>query len=85
MTKGAGLIGDLAGKGYVEMQKKGNRPLYTQNLPETSDARFETIETLPKIASKYRNANQGFSLRKMTKRDPNFLVMPTHGMFLSAE
>lgn len=79
------MMGDLSGKGYVEMDKKGDRPLYTHTLPETSDARFETIDTLPKIASKYRNANQGFSLRKMTKRNPNFMVQPTHGMFLSAE
>ena len=55
--KGTGLMGDLIGKGYVEMERKGDRPLYTQNLRETSDERFETIETLPKIASKYRNAN----------------------------
>jgi len=31
MTKGAGLIGDLAGKGYVEMQKKRqSTPLYPE-------------------------------------------------------
>ena len=85
VTKGAGLMGDLTGKGYVEMERKGDRPMYTQNLPETSDVRFQTIDTLPKIASKYRNTNKGFFLRKMTKRNPDFMVSPAHGTLLSNE
>lgn len=76
------MVGDMTGKGYVEMQKKIDRPF---KVPPTSDARFETIETLPKISSKYRNSDQGFSLDKMTHRNPNFLVQPSHGMFLSPE
>mmetsp|Transcript_46022 Transcript_46022/g.60971 ORF Transcript_46022/g.60971 Transcript_46022/m.60971 type:complete len:82 (+) Transcript_46022:252-497(+) len=78
-------MGDLGGKGYVDIDKKGERIMYTNVLPETSDARFETIDTLPKIASKYKKSDRGFSLGKMSKRDPNLFLKPTYGMFLSAE
>ena len=84
-VKGVGCIGDFDGKGYVDFNKKGDRVLYTKVLPPTSDARFETIDTLPRIASKYKKTDRGFSLEKMTKRDPNIFLQPTHGMFLSAE
>jgi len=72
--KGRGFVGDLTGKGYVEMDKKGERYMYTDRLPVTSEARFETINTLPKISSKYKSSNQGFSLEKMSERDPNFMI-----------
>ena len=83
--KGQGLIGDLVGKGYVDMAKKGERIMYTDKLPVTSENRFETINSLPRIASKYRNVDRGFSLEKMSKRDTNYMIMPSYGQMISAE
>ena len=85
MQAGAGDIGDMTGKGYVEMDKKGDRYMYTDRLPETNDNRFETINVLPRIASKYKKSDRGFSLEKMSNRDPNFMVKQTFGNMLSAE
>lgn len=68
------MIGELSGKGYVDLQRKGKRVFLTDKVPETSDGRFLSIETLPKIASKYRNVNQGFSIGTMSKREPDFFV-----------
>ena len=31
--KGIGNMGDFEGKGYVDIDKKGDRILYTKNLP----------------------------------------------------
>ena len=77
-------IGDLKGKGYVDMAKRGERTLYTDRLPEISQ-NFETINTLPRIASKYKKTDRGFSLEKMTQRDPNALIKPSFGALLSPE
>ena len=63
------------------MAKKGDRSLYTDRLPQISQT-FKTIDTLPKIASKYKKADRGFSLEKMTQRDPNFMVKQTFGNLL---
>ena len=81
----AGEVGDMAGKGYVDMERKGDRYLFNENLPRTSDARFETINTLPRIASKYQNSERGPRIDRMSERDPNFLISPSFGTMLSNE
>lgn len=78
-------MGELAGKGYIDFNKQGERYLYTDRLPETSEKRFETINVLPRIASKYKNSEQGFYLDRMSQRDPNFMIGPSHGSLLSNE
>lgn len=85
MASRAGDLGDLVGKGYVDMERKGDRYFHTDKLEQTSDARFETINTLPRIASKYKNSERGFYLDKMSERDPNFMIGPSHGTLLSNE
>ncbi len=78
------MIGELTGKGYIDFEKQGERYMYTDRLPETSEKRFETVNVLPKIASKYRSG-QKFSIKNMSERDPNFMIAPTHGILLSNE
>ena len=85
MASQSGDVGDLKGKGYVDLDRKGDRKLYTNFLPQTSEARFENINTLPRIASKYKKNDRGFSLEKMSQRDPNFMVKETFGGMLSSE
>ena len=85
MASQSGDIGDMKGKGYVDLDRKGDRKLYTNFLPQTSEHRFDTIDTLPRIASKYKKNDRGFSLQKMSTRDPNFMVKETFGGLLSSE
>lgn len=85
MASRAGDLGDMAGKGYVDMDRKGERDSYVDRLPPTSEARFETINTLPRIASKYKNSDRGFELGRMSERDPNFMISPSFGVLLSNE
>ena len=59
--------------------------MYTDRLPETSEHRFDTINVLPGIASKYKKTDRGFDLDKMTQRDPNFMVKESYGAMLSNE
>ena len=73
------------GKGYVDMGRKGDRLMYTDNLPNLCEQRFENINVLPKIASKYKKSDRGFSLEKMSNRDPNFMVKQSFGNLLSNE
>lgn len=80
-----GQIGDLVGKGYVDMSRKGERYMYTDKLPPTSEHRFDRINVLPSINSKHRNTDMGFSLRKMTERDSNYLISPSNGALLGSE
>ena len=80
-----GDIGDLNGKGYVDMERRGARMFYTDRLPETSEHRFDSINVLPRIASKYKKSDRGFDLDKMTQRDPNFMVKESFGALLSNE
>ena len=67
------------------MERKGDRMMYTDLLPSTSEARFETINVLPRIASKYKKSDRGFYLDRMSQRDPNFMVKETFGNMLSSE
>ena len=85
MASQSGDIGDMTGKGYVDLDRKGERKLYTNFLPQTSEHRFDTIDTLPRIASKYKKNDRGFSLQKMSTRDPNFMVKESFGGMLSSE
>ena len=85
MASRSGQIGDLKGKGYVDMDRRGDRMMYTDLLPQTSDARYETINVLPKIASKYKKSDRGFYIDRMSERDPNFMVKETFGNLLSSE
>lgn len=50
-----------------------------------TDSRFETINLLPNLASKFKRNNQGFSMRTQSKRDPNLLIAPIYGDFKSSE
>ena len=75
----------MAGKGYVDMDKKRDRDFCTDKLPEVNEHRFETINALPRIASKYKKSDLGFQMALMTERDPNYLVKETFGNMLSAE
>jgi len=70
----SGDLGDMAGKGYVDMTRKRDRDFYTDKLPKTSEQRFDTINVLPRIASKYKKSDIGFHMDKMTERDPNIMV-----------
>jgi len=85
MASRSGDIGDLNGKGYVDLDRKGDRKMYTNNLPQLCEHRFDNINTLPRIASKYKKNDRGFSLQKMSERDPNFMIKESFGGMLSSE
>ena len=85
MANEAGQIGDLAGKGYVDMIRKGDRYMYTDKLPPTSEHRFDRINVLPSISSKHRKSDRGFSLEKMTERDSHYMISPSNGALLGSE
>ena len=71
-------IGDLKGKGYIiDMDKIGDRIMYTDKLPQTSEHRFQSTKELPSILSKYKKSDRSFDISKMSKRDPNFLINET--------
>ena len=57
-----GTTGNLIGTGYVDMDKRGKRNFATDKVAFLCDQRFETINKLPKIASKYRKSDRGFSI-----------------------
>jgi hypothetical protein len=50
-----------------------------------TDSRFETVNLLPNLASKFKRNNQGFSMRTQSTRDPNLLIAPINGDFKSSE
>ena len=56
------------------MNKKGDRYMYTDKLPPTSEHRFESINTLPNINSKFRRSDRSFNLAKISQRDSNFMI-----------
>ena len=75
----------MAGKGYVDMNRKLDRDFYTDKLAGASEKRFDTINVLPRISSKYRKSDLGFQMDKMSERDPNFMVKESFGILLSPE
>ena len=80
-----GGLGDMQGRGYLDMDKKGPRSLYTDRIVIQPGSPFDTISHLPKIASKYKNSDQGFKMETMSKRDPNFMIKESFGNLLSNE
>ena len=73
--------------GFVDIERKEDRKtLFHPKLnPGPNERRFDTIDVLPKISSKYRKNDRGFELGKMSNRDPNFMISALHGSMLSNE
>ena len=75
---GSGEIGDLNSKGYIiDMNKKGDRYMYTDKMPPTSEHRFNAGNALPTICSKYKKSDRSFDLAKMSQRNLNYMIKDT--------